>query len=330
MRRLTDCCWSRASVSRWLCSSWVGGSPSSRLSPGNVPLCGSETLLCWAVCSTQVWTLVSQTCITLYVSSVEGWWVGLVGVLRWIVPCVGYSVLLLHARMMLTSTVWHLLSLCSFINAFLCSTCPLALRNVDVHLFIRNTMKARLSLFPSSCVSLFLSAALKTLHYYTELAEFLREQLTNSTSRLKLEKKQRGISWMPHHPLWSARRSHYLSSILKGQSRCEGVRLRFIVSSRLRSEQLATPALMRFTSDFSLIHYTDQSCNIETFSSLTRPWIHAAILYIPAQLTALFKWSAIMCHVVVKALFFNQLPLNLMGKPVLFSLNMNWALVQLC
>lgn len=48
------------------------GSPSLRLSPGDVPLCGSETPLCWAVCSTQVWTLESRPCITLYLRSAEG------------------------------------------------------------------------------------------------------------------------------------------------------------------------------------------------------------------------------------------------------------------
>lgn len=61
-----------------------GGSPSSRLSPGDVPLCGSETPLCWAVCSTQVWTLVSQPCITDHSGGTGGW----------IVPCVACSVLL--------------------------------------------------------------------------------------------------------------------------------------------------------------------------------------------------------------------------------------------
>lgn len=63
----------RRASSCWRCSSQEGESPSLRLSPGDVPLCGSETPLCWAVCSTQVWTLVSWPCITLYLSSVEGW-----------------------------------------------------------------------------------------------------------------------------------------------------------------------------------------------------------------------------------------------------------------
>lgn len=43
---------------------WEGGSPSWRLSPGDVPLCGSETRHRRPVCSTQVWTPVWQLRIT--------------------------------------------------------------------------------------------------------------------------------------------------------------------------------------------------------------------------------------------------------------------------
>lgn len=44
------------------------------------------------------------------------------------------------------------------------------------------------------------SALKKTFHYVTELADILREQLTNSIGCLLLEKKQRGTSWVsPHH-----------------------------------------------------------------------------------------------------------------------------------
>ena len=78
------------------------GAPSSRLSPGDVPLCGSETPLCWAVCSTQVWTLVSRPCIALYRSSVEGR--GGRQVESFLVLPVVLSYFL-HVRMMLTLTV---------------------------------------------------------------------------------------------------------------------------------------------------------------------------------------------------------------------------------
>lgn len=126
------------------------GSPSSRLSPGDVPLCGSETPLCWAVCSAQVWTLVSRPCITLYLSSAEGWgggaYVGMNSL------CCLFFCPTLHARMMLTLTVctwmWHLLSW-YFIKACLGWTCPFALRNVGIHLFISNTAEACRSFFPS-------------------------------------------------------------------------------------------------------------------------------------------------------------------------------------
>lgn len=63
----------RDGPSCWRCSSWEEGSTSSHLSQGEVPLCGGETPLCWAVCSAHVWTLVSQLYITLYLSSVEEW-----------------------------------------------------------------------------------------------------------------------------------------------------------------------------------------------------------------------------------------------------------------
>lgn len=70
---LTDRRPSSVNASCWRCSGCKGREPpSSRLSPGEVPLCGSETSLRRAVCSTQIWTLESQTCFTLCLSSVDG------------------------------------------------------------------------------------------------------------------------------------------------------------------------------------------------------------------------------------------------------------------
>lgn len=63
-------------------------SPSSRLSPGDVPLCGSETPRRWAVWSTPVWTVTSQ----LRTSDNSG---GRGGVVSWAAPCVTQSSVLL-------------------------------------------------------------------------------------------------------------------------------------------------------------------------------------------------------------------------------------------
>lgn len=142
-----------ASASPWLCSSQEGGSPSSRLSQGDVPLCGSETPLCWAVCSTQVWTLVSRPCITSYLSSVEGWG-GRQDELFLVLPVgLSYFCMLEWCWPWLCMWMWHFLSW-YFIKTCLGWTSLFALRNVDVHLFIRNAAEAHLSFFLSFFPSL--------------------------------------------------------------------------------------------------------------------------------------------------------------------------------
>lgn len=63
VRCLKDCCRSSENTFPLMlgASQTMGKtSPSSRLSPGDVPLCGSETPRCWAVWSTPVWTVTSQ------------------------------------------------------------------------------------------------------------------------------------------------------------------------------------------------------------------------------------------------------------------------------
>lgn len=113
------------------------GAPSLCLSPGDVPLSGSETRLCWAVCSTQVWTLVLRPCITLYRSSVEGRWRGALNEMFPVLPVVMSYFCMLECMYMMyvCMWMWHLPRWYYF-RACLGLTCPFALRNVYIHVFI--------------------------------------------------------------------------------------------------------------------------------------------------------------------------------------------------
>lgn len=153
-RCLTDCCRSSASAPRWRCSGWEG-----EREPLLASVTGRRPAL-WEWDATLLGCLLrsslntSVTALHHFVSELSR---GIWGGGEWTYVgmnslCCLFFCPTLHARMMLTLTVctwmWHLLSW-YFIKACLGWTCPFALRNVGIHLFISNTAEACRSFFPS-------------------------------------------------------------------------------------------------------------------------------------------------------------------------------------